>query len=45
MIHPIVLGSGQTLFGARGPRVELALKEARPAAGGVIIATYERATA
>lgn len=43
MIHPIVLGSGQTLFGVGGPRVELTLKETRPAAGGVIIATYERA--
>ena len=45
MIHPIVLGSGQTLCGARGPRVELAGTEVRPAAGGGIIATYERATA
>lgn len=43
MIHPIVLGSGQTLFGVGGPRLDLNLTLARPAAGGVVIATYERA--
>lgn len=45
MIHPLVLGSGQTLFGVGGPKVDLVLTQARPTAGGVVIATYERAGA
>lgn len=41
MIHPLVLGEGQTLFGAGGDPVSLRLIEAEATASGVIVAAYE----
>jgi dihydrofolate reductase len=43
MIHPLVLGSGQRLFGDDGAFAALRLVDAKPTTTGVIIATYRRA--
>lgn len=40
MIHPIVLGSGQRLFGADGDVHRLRLVDSRPTETGVLLATY-----
>jgi hypothetical protein len=40
MIHPIVLGSGQRLFGPTDGRVSLSLVESATTSTGVIMATY-----
>lgn len=39
-IHPLVLGSGQRLFGDRGACARMQLASARPTTTGVVIATY-----
>ena len=39
-VHPLVLGSGQRLFPADGPTVELELVEAVTATTGVVVAAY-----
>lgn len=44
LIHPIVLGAGQRLFG-EGVESTLALRTSRTTSSGVVIATYEPATA
>lgn len=40
-IHPLVLGSGRTLFEQPGPSLEFRLVGSIPTTTGVIIATYE----
>jgi len=40
MIHPIVLGSGERLFGAAPDQVSLTLVDSVPTSTGVIMATY-----
>ena len=42
LIHPLVLGSGATLF-PEPHRMDLELVDAKPTTTGVIIATYDRA--
>ena len=42
MIHPIVLGTGRTLFGEGLPATEFRLVETLPTTTGVIIASYQR---
>jgi dihydrofolate reductase len=39
LIHPLVLGSGQTLFG-EGSRIPLSLEGTKTTATGVVIATF-----
>ena len=39
-IHPLVLGSGQRMFGADGTFADLTLVDATPTTTGVLIATY-----
>ena len=43
LIHPLVLGSGQRMFGDDGTLAKFTLTESVPTTTGVIIATYERA--
>jgi dihydrofolate reductase len=43
MIHPIVLGSGQRIFGDSGDELRLELRDSTTAPTGVIIATYAAA--
>jgi dihydrofolate reductase len=43
LIHPLVLGSGQRMFGDDGTLAKFPLTESVPTTTGVIIATYERA--
>jgi dihydrofolate reductase len=43
MIHPVVLGSGRTLFTDGDPRLELHLVKSESTTTGVVIATYETA--
>jgi dihydrofolate reductase len=43
-IHPLVLGQGRRLFPDTGQHAELTLVAAKPAASGVIIATYRPAS-
>ena len=40
MIHPIVLGSGQRLFGSADDKVSLSLVDCAATPTGVILATY-----
>jgi dihydrofolate reductase len=40
MIHPLVLGSGQRMFTAGGPPLDLKLAEAITTTTGVVLATY-----
>jgi dihydrofolate reductase len=40
MIHPVVLGSGQRLFGPADDRIPLTLVSSASTAGGVIMTTY-----
>ena len=41
MIHPVVLGSGQTLFGPDPAAHRLRLVDVSPTPSGVILATYQ----
>jgi dihydrofolate reductase len=41
LIHPLVLGQGQRLFGERGPSVDFDLVDSVTTTKGVIIATYQ----
>jgi len=43
LIHPLVLGNGQRLFGEGGPSTELRLVGTRTTTTGVVIATYRPA--
>ena len=43
MVHPIVLGSGQRLFGPADSTTELRLVDGTVTTKGVILATYEPA--
>ena len=43
LIHPLVLGSGQRMFGDDGTLAKFKLAESVPTTTGVIIATYDRA--
>jgi dihydrofolate reductase len=43
MIHPMVLGSGQRIFGDSGDELRLELTDSTTAPSGVIIATYAAA--
>lgn len=45
LIHPLVLGSGLRLFPESGPATPLRLTSSKPTASGVVMATYEPATA
>jgi hypothetical protein len=40
MIHPLVLGSGQRLFGPADGRMSLTLVDSAATSTGVILATY-----
>jgi dihydrofolate reductase len=40
MIHPVVLGSGQRLFGPADDRLSLTLADSAATSTGVILATY-----
>ena len=42
LIHPIILGSGQRLFDAKGALAKFDLESSVPTTKGVIIATYQR---
>lgn len=42
MIHPVVLGSGERLFGPAEDRVPLTLVDTATASTGVVMATYRR---
>jgi dihydrofolate reductase len=42
MIHPLVLGSGQRLFGAAGNRSSFTLVDSTATSTGVILATYRQ---
>ena len=44
LIHPIVLGSGQTLFAEGSPTASLRLTGTKTTPTGVVIATYDRGT-
>jgi len=43
LIHPLVLGTGQRMFGDDGTLAKFTLTESVPTTTGVIIASYERA--
>jgi dihydrofolate reductase len=43
LIHPLILGAGQRMFGDDGTLAKFTLTESVPTTTGVIIATYERA--
>jgi dihydrofolate reductase len=43
MVFPVVLGSGKRLFPDGGPLAKLALTEAKPAGGGIMMLTYRPA--
>ena len=45
LIHPVVLGSGQTLFAEGSPTATLRLTGTKTTPTGVVIATYEPGTA
>ena len=42
LIHPLILGAGQRMFGDDGTLTKFKLTESVPTTTGVIIATYER---
>jgi dihydrofolate reductase len=45
MIHPLVLGSGRRLFADGGAFAALRLVDSKPTTTGVVIATYQPASA
>ena len=40
IVHPVVLGQGQALFGGVHERIALALVQAKPTKAGTLIVTY-----
>jgi hypothetical protein len=43
MVFPIVLGTGERLFGERNEAMGLSLRDSRAVGDGVLILVYERA--
>jgi dihydrofolate reductase len=43
-VHPVVIGSGKTLFRNGDPFTELALVDSRASSAGLVILTYGRLT-